>query len=192
MDRPPQIRVTKLDAARRQLRTAIELWATDGDPVSIHSLAFAAHQIIHDLKHAPNRADKGSPMLLDNPFVRPEMMSEFVNIVKRDANFFKHADNRNKRKGRKEPMVMEIDFSPESNDLFMFIAIDGLKHLVKDLTEVEIAFYTWQSIQRPDLLNEAGREAFENTVPTETMNSFRSMKKQEFVERAIQLIRRNQ
>lgn len=192
MDRPPQIRVTKLDAARRQLRTAIELWAADGDPVSIHSLAFAAHQIVHDLKHAPSRADKGPPMLLDNPFVRPEMKSEFVNIVKRDANFFKHADNRIKRRGRKEPMVMEIDFSPETNELFIVITIDGLKHLVKDLTEIEVAFYTWYSIHRPDLLNDAWREALKNIVSTETMTSFRSMDKRAFLEYAIHLIRRNQ
>ena len=30
--------VTKLDAARRQLRTAIRLWFQEADPVSIHTL----------------------------------------------------------------------------------------------------------------------------------------------------------
>jgi hypothetical protein len=40
-----KIVVTKLDAARRQLRTAIHLWFNDGDPVSIHALAFAAYEL---------------------------------------------------------------------------------------------------------------------------------------------------
>ena len=36
-----KLHVTKLDAARRQLETAITLWFHDGDPVSIHTLAAA-------------------------------------------------------------------------------------------------------------------------------------------------------
>ena len=54
------IRVSKLDAARRQLDCAIELWFADKDAVSTHGLAAAAHQIIHDT----NRK-KGGPDLAD-------------------------------------------------------------------------------------------------------------------------------
>jgi hypothetical protein len=43
------ITVSKLDAAHRQLRTAIRLWFMDGDPIAIHTLACAAHDIIHTL-----------------------------------------------------------------------------------------------------------------------------------------------
>ena len=45
-----KISISKLDAACRQLDCAIELWFADGDPVSIHTLACASHQIIHDIK----------------------------------------------------------------------------------------------------------------------------------------------
>lgn len=41
-----KIQVTKLDAVRRQLETAVILWFHDGDPVSIHTLTGAAYQII--------------------------------------------------------------------------------------------------------------------------------------------------
>jgi hypothetical protein len=41
------MKVKKLDAARHQLRTAIELWFCDGDPISIPTLAFASYEIIH-------------------------------------------------------------------------------------------------------------------------------------------------
>ena len=53
------IRISKLEAARRQLRTAITLWFTGGDPVAIHSLAFAAYEILHAIseKRDPNRID---------------------------------------------------------------------------------------------------------------------------------------
>ena len=46
---PEKIRVSKLDAARRQLDCAIELWFAGKDEVSIHTLAAAAHQIISDI-----------------------------------------------------------------------------------------------------------------------------------------------
>ena len=42
--------ISKIEAARRQLDCAIELWFCDKDEVSIHTLAAAAYQIIHDLK----------------------------------------------------------------------------------------------------------------------------------------------
>jgi hypothetical protein len=60
------LRIGKLDAARRQLETAIILWFTDGDPVAIHTLAFAAYEIIHVVskKRDPNRRD-----LLFDPLV---------------------------------------------------------------------------------------------------------------------------
>ena len=45
----PKVAITKLDAARRQLWVAISLWFQDGDEVAIHTLACAAHQIIHDI-----------------------------------------------------------------------------------------------------------------------------------------------
>jgi hypothetical protein len=48
-DSAAKITVTKLDAAKRQLRTALRLWFDDGDPVSIHTLLAAAHEIIHTL-----------------------------------------------------------------------------------------------------------------------------------------------
>ena len=41
--------VSKFDAARRQLETAIRLYFFQGDPISIHTLASAAAQILHDL-----------------------------------------------------------------------------------------------------------------------------------------------
>jgi hypothetical protein len=44
-----QIKVSKIDASRRQLDCAIDLWFRDGDPVSIHTLVSAAFEIIQDL-----------------------------------------------------------------------------------------------------------------------------------------------
>lgn len=127
-------------------------------------------------------------MLLDSPYIRTEKKSEFINIVKHDANFFKHADSRTKGKTTPET---EIEFAPESNELFIVITITGIQYLGQNLSDIELAFWAWYRIQRPDMLTDAGRELLEKTVPVETATAFRAMSKQEFLQRAIKLIARS-
>jgi|SRR5271166_6982401 len=84
------IKVGKLDAAQRQLQTAISLWFTGGDPVSIHSLAFAAYEVIHTISKRlnPYRRD----LLFDSLLIKDEYRSEFNITLKKHASFFKHAN----------------------------------------------------------------------------------------------------
>ena len=84
----PKVAITKLDAARRQLRVAISLRFQDGDEVAIHTLACAAHQIIHDI----NQHRGGRDLLFDSLNFKDEYRKEAVNWLKKDMNFFKHAD----------------------------------------------------------------------------------------------------
>jgi hypothetical protein len=51
--------IGKLDAARRQLSTAITLWFGSDDPVSIHTLAHAAYEIIHTVSRKRNPDRRG-------------------------------------------------------------------------------------------------------------------------------------
>jgi hypothetical protein len=50
-----KITVKKLDAAKRQLQIAIRPWFEDADPVSIHTLAFAAYEIAHVVSKKRNK-----------------------------------------------------------------------------------------------------------------------------------------
>jgi hypothetical protein len=47
--KPRLVRLTKLEAARRQIESAIWLWFVDDDHVSVHALAAAAHRLLLDL-----------------------------------------------------------------------------------------------------------------------------------------------
>jgi len=52
MDRcikPHLVKLSKLEAARRQIESAIWLWFLDGDPVSIQTLSAAAHRTLVEL-----------------------------------------------------------------------------------------------------------------------------------------------
>lgn len=102
--------ITKLDAARRQLETAITLWFHEADPVSIHTLTMAAHGILR----AINRKRGGRPMMGEpNPRIRPGFEKEWANVVSEASNFFKH--------GSRDPLGT-LHFAPESNMPLLFDA----------------------------------------------------------------------
>src|SRR5712692_10574841 len=109
-----EIKVNKLDAAIRQLRTAIVLWFNEGDPVAVHALAFAAYEVIHAVskKRNPTRRD----LLFDSVLIRDEYRSRFNIGLKKHAYFLKHAD--------RDPDA-EIEFNPELSETFILYAICG-------------------------------------------------------------------
>lgn len=76
-----------MDAAIRQLETAITLWFHDGDPVSICTLTWAAYEIIHHF----NKAGNHDPMMVDGSHIKPEYREAFPGYLKEGANFLKHA-----------------------------------------------------------------------------------------------------
>ena len=79
--------VTKLDAARRQLATAIELWFYDRDQVSVHALAFSAHEIIDVLS---KKAGRTRDLLWDTIMVKDSDRRKYRDFLSESANFFKH------------------------------------------------------------------------------------------------------
>src|SRR2546426_4220895 len=83
--------VTKLQAVRRQLETALRLYAEDGDAVAIHTLTAAAYDV---LRHV-SASRGGSPMWLKDSLVqtlKPEYQRLMIENLNRAQNFFKHAD----------------------------------------------------------------------------------------------------
>jgi hypothetical protein len=52
-----KIKVDKLGVAHRQINTAVDLWFSGGDAISIHTLVAAAYQILCDLLKNKNLPD---------------------------------------------------------------------------------------------------------------------------------------
>jgi hypothetical protein len=163
------IRIGKLDAARRQLRTAITLWFNGGDPVSVHTLAYAAYEIIHTIskKRDPNRRD----LLFDSLLIKDEYRTEYNALVRRHANFFKHAD--------KEGDAI-IEFNPELSELFILFAILGRELCGESPTEEESIFLWWFQINNPRLLTEQGQKTVADLLPINNLESLKILTKHEF------------
>jgi len=166
--------VKKIEAAKRQLQTAITLWFADADQISVHTLACAAYQIIHDI----NAKKDGSKLLLDSNVINKEFHKEYLNEMRKAMRFFKHAD--------KDPdLDGTIEFSPAITDLFILFSIKGLDHLNVSQSEITVAFLLFYAIKNPHLV---ARE-FSDRFKIEYLASLPVVSKREFWDQFIQVHR---
>jgi hypothetical protein len=83
------IALGKLEAAARQIDTAIRLFFSDGDAVAIHSLAVAANNVFADIAEAKNAGVSWRTRVRDDSGLS---MKELKAMFHEEWNFFKHAD----------------------------------------------------------------------------------------------------
>jgi len=162
------IKVSKIDAARRQLDTAIELWFGDKDPVSIHTLAAAAHQIVHDI----NNQRGGPELFFDSSVIKDEYRTRAIALFKKPMNFFKHAD---------KDAYEIVDLAHVATLFFMLITLMGFQYLGERLTDVERALVMWISFNHPEWINAAYKDTLQKAVPIDVQKQIRGLNKGEFL-----------
>jgi len=145
------------------------LWFQESEPVSIHTLASAAFQIIHDL----NAKNKGEPLLFDTDWIKNEYRREANNMIRHPANFFRHAGV------KKESFV---EFNPALTEGFFLFGIRGLRQLGTKEHILERVFLEWTRIHKPHLLSKKGREDLLSNVPVEYLETLQSATRKEFLD----------
>ena len=137
---PPELRVTKLDAAKRQLETYIRLYFHEGDPVAMHSLAAAAFGIIKDI----NAQNGGDETLFEKMLeaIKPELRDEIRGKMVEAQNFFKHAD--------RDPDETLL-FYPESTEFMALDACSKYIELSGENPPLFQVFNGWMMITRTDM-----------------------------------------
>jgi hypothetical protein len=136
---PEVERIGKGDAIRRQLRTAIRLFFERRDVVPIYTLAAASQELLRDLLRP---LGKGS-VTKDSHLVRPERKKEFLEVLNRPQNFFKHAD--------RDPEEV-LDFNSRSLEYVLFdCALMYQAYTGRHLRE-GFAFVIWFVSLYPDVL----------------------------------------
>jgi hypothetical protein len=133
-----RLKLSKLDVARRQLDATLDLWFSDYDPVPVHTLASAAHEIFANIcKH------RGLPPLLFDPaFYRPGKAGLARKVFHEHYNFFKHANT--------DPEAI-TDFPTEITEVFISMAIEGWRALGGDRREIDEAFMVNLLMRRPEI-----------------------------------------
>jgi hypothetical protein len=169
------IHISKLDAARQQLETAVQLWFHDSDPISVHTLAFAAYDVIHAIskKRNPKRRD----LLFDSRLVKEEFRSEWSVLIKTPSGFFKHA--RNDPEGT-------IDFKPALSELLIMFAIVGLATCKIDPTPAQYAFLLHRAFTGSAFFTEEGRKLYLDRLSVKDLEDIRSLPKRVFLQAYLQ------
>lgn len=135
------MRISKLDAAKRQLDCAVALWFGDGDPVAVHTLTMAAYQIIQDMCTA--RGDEQFTLRgLMADYIKPEHLDEAIRHMRRPMNFFKHADN--------DPHEI-LEFEPRATEMYLMLACHAIRRLGERSSDHQHALGNWFFLHHPRL-----------------------------------------
>ena len=136
------LKLSKLDAAKRQIETAIRIYFGYGDPVSIHTLTAAAYNIVRDI----NVHRGGKKLFMKDGFLEyvvPGREAEVRKYLNAAENFFKHADRDHND---------TIDFQPESSDWLLWEAGNVYSRLTGEVPALIRIFHVWFLIQNPTFL----------------------------------------
>lgn len=139
--------VTKFDAAREQLDTAIRLFFKEESQVSQYTLFAAAHGVLRDVA-----ASKDIKMSFkDSPLIAESERTSYLKAVHLPQNFFKHAN--------KDPNN-RIAFRYKLTPLFALDAIVLWSALDQGLTYPMRIFLMWIQLEFPDLLSHEAAEKY--------------------------------
>jgi hypothetical protein len=129
--------VTKLEAATRQLDTAIELFFSGGDPISIHTLAASAGNVFADVSERKLGHSWRLYMETANQLSRKELKE----IIHREWNFFKHAD--------RDPDAT-LEFDESTTDHVIFVASLDSAEIQRNLSHATEVYQIWYIAAHPD------------------------------------------
>ena len=131
------LKLSKFDAAERQLIQAINLFLDEGDQISIHTLIEAANQILRDI----GKAHGATSFVRNHPQIPDERKSDFYKALSKSKNFFKHADK------DKEEI---LDFDPTINHLSLLEGAALHTQIKKSVIPEILVFELWFFSEYPD------------------------------------------
>lgn len=132
------VKVDKLECASRQMDTAIFLLFNTDDFISVHTLTYAACEILDALLKA--KGIKSISEMRDE-VIRPEFQKTAVLHFNEAANFFKHGSR---------DVHAELEFAPAVNTGLIGIGSWALKSLGRPYTPNRLAFLIWARTHMPN------------------------------------------
>lgn len=147
------------------------MWFHDSDPVSIHTLVYAAYEILCAI--CKKRGQVGDHIIYDSERIKPEYQQLWNSKMREHGNFFKHAD--------RDPEAV-IEFTPSFTELFMVFSVTAL-HQCGEETSVETeAFNLWIVIHYPEFLTPEFQAMIQERVPIQNLREMKRVGKAEFFE----------
>ena len=123
----------KIEIARRQLGMAMHLYLEDLDPVSVHSLAGNAHEVLHRLADKEGKPTFRDHVLQTFPGFTPKRYFDAANLYR---NAFKHLN-------KDDDQDLINDFSDEQNTHLLFVCWHTYMNLTAALPIEAQCFQFW-------------------------------------------------
>ena len=136
-----EIRIDKIEAARRQIDTAVRLLFSNEDPVAIHTLTAAGFRVLRDLAEKKGTAKTHQFIKM---MIRPGKEKEFWRVFNKIANFLKHADS--------DPELMLEGFQEQANDFLLIGTTFYYQDLGYSLTREMTALQMWFAAAYSDIM----------------------------------------
>lgn len=143
-------RLSKIDVARRHLDSGIKWFFDEGDAVPLHTVFFAASEVLKDLCDARGVTSSFDEIMRQR--VKPERRKEFHNALRRHALFYKHANQ--------DPNGETDTINPEANDFLVMFALARYGTLGEALTPSMTAFAAWFGWVHPNCLTDIPNEEY--------------------------------
>ena len=150
------LRLTKMEAAQRQLDTALELYFSSGDLVAVWTLGAAAYNLLRDL----GRTSNSKPMLFKEQLpamVPPDRRNLLIKDIQETENFLKHAD-------RDSDAV--LDFRPNGGRIELLLFDAALKYLELSGTETPMMALIRMWFLSNATIEHDGDESFDRWLET--------------------------
>ena len=161
-------RITKVDAARRQLCSAIRLFFEERDNVSAYALACAAQELLRGLLKTRGQGSR----IMNSDMIVPGREKEFRDAMNRPRNFLKHAD--------RDPDGI-LEFREQSVPFVLLDCVDMYGRYARKQTHATALFFSWFYLNYPDLLK-AGTELAKHVESFQKENPFSKPRKDLFLD----------
>jgi hypothetical protein len=175
----------KIAVARGQLGTALSLFLDDKDPVSVHSLAAGAAELLYGIGKHTNAATISSHLLKVNPDLKE---SELTRLRSKHWNAFKHLYELDKKTLRDDEATI-AEFSDIHNDALFFTAWGDYGAITNGLPIAAQVFQVWWYATNEESLAPGSDLSFRTIFPDLMLDDRREKKRR--LRRAIEKYRHN-
>lgn len=142
-DKFERVTITRQQAARQEIDTAIELLLDGGSPVAIEVLTWAAVEMMRGIAKHQGVETFQAKM---EASVRPEYLKEWREILKGHYNYFKHGD--------RDPERVASEFMPEGITYPLFGACCDYQAIFGKLTLAMLVYIGWFFARHPGVLKQ--------------------------------------
>lgn len=140
-----KIKVTKIEAAERQIETSIFMFFRNDDALSIHTVTCAGLGVMEALAKQYN---KKSSISLIEELVVEHKRGEMKRLLNKPQNFLKHAD--------KDPEDI-LEYNPNILEYYLFFACNSYHEFTGKMTDAIWWYMLWFSMVHPNLLSFPGK-----------------------------------